>query len=339
MKSDAPDLLIVPERVPWDQVGVFAGLSLIMAAALSLPFYAGWLPFSGVPQIVILVIMMFTPTLATIIMLLTMDRGRRWHRRVGLGVPAVGRFFGFVAIAWFLPIILSVAAPFVAALLGWYPLDLESLSGFREVITTAAASQDGDAAAIFDILSVRSLLLLTGLNMVIGGLINVVATFGEELGWRGWLLPKLLPLGAWPAMLLTGALWGLWHAPIILLGYNYPSAPVVGVFLFTAFCMLWGVLHGWMRIATGSVWPAALMHGSLNASVGAVVFFHAAGYQPDNVWVGLIGLSGWILPTLLVVVLALLGWLPGRTWPDRDMVRPRNEPPEPRSPAEVSASG
>ena len=271
MKADDPALEIIPSGVPWGQVGLFAGLTIAFAWALSLPFYAGWLPYSGTPLLIILITLMF-----------------------------------------------AMIAPFVGALFGWYPLDLTELSGFRETITTALEAQGGDAESLFAIMGVWGFLGLTLFNMLIGGLINSVAAFGEELGWRGWLLPKLMPLGAWPAMLLSGALWGLWHAPIILLGHNYPSAPVPGVFLFIGFCMLWGVLHGWTRIATGSVWPAALMHGSLNASAGSVIFFHTAGYEPDNVWVGLIGVSGWIVPILVVLALALVGWLPGRRVPDRE---------------------
>src|SRR5436305_814196 len=60
--------------------------------------------------------------------------------------------------------------------------------------------------------------------------------FGEQWGWRGYLLPRLLPLGQWPALLLSGAIWGLWHAPVILLGYNYPQHPILGVLVMVGTC-------------------------------------------------------------------------------------------------------
>jgi hypothetical protein len=54
---------------------------------------------------------------------------------------------------------------------------------------------------------------LLGQSLTVGVLVTAVATFGEEFGWTGYLLPKLLPLGRWRAALAYGTAWGLWHAP------------------------------------------------------------------------------------------------------------------------------
>src|SRR5690606_9346970 len=72
--------------------------------------------------------------------------------------------------------------------------------------------------------------------------VNALAAFGEELGWRGFLMPALRQHGTWPALLISGALWGLWHAPIILLGYNFGRTDITGVLLMIAGCIAWGVL-------------------------------------------------------------------------------------------------
>lgn len=64
--------------------------------------------------------------------------------------------------------------------------------------------------------------------------INSVFAFGEELGWRGFLLPRLMPLGKTKAYLLVGIIWGLWHAPLITMGYRSYTNAVLGIIIFTS---------------------------------------------------------------------------------------------------------
>jgi membrane protease YdiL (CAAX protease family) len=145
---------------------------------------------------------------------------------------------------------------------------------------------------------------------VIAPLFNAIFTFGEEWGWRGFLLPKLLPLGQWQALILTGVLWGLWHAPIVLLGYDYPFHPKLGILLMTIFCLIFGIVLGWLRLATDSIWPAVIAHGAINA-VGEFTYVVAAsGQKIDTASVTILGWTGWILPLLLILVLVLMKRLP-----------------------------
>ncbi len=58
---------------------------------------------------------------------------------------------------------------------------------------------------------------------------------GEELGWRGFLLKQCSYMDFWKMSLVIGIIWGLWHAPIIIQGYNYPQNPVIGVFMMIGF--------------------------------------------------------------------------------------------------------
>src|SRR5690606_15530517 len=103
--------------------------------------------------------------------------------------------------------------------------------------------------------------------------INALAAFGEEIGWRGFLVPALRRYGTWPALLISGAIWGLWHAPVILLGYNFGRPDITGVLLMTGGCLAWGVLLGWLRLRSASLWPAVFAHGAMNATAGLPMLF------------------------------------------------------------------
>lgn len=107
-------------------------------------------------------------------------------------------------------------------------------------------------------------------GMTVGALINSLFAFGEEYGWRGYLLPRLMErMGAWRGILLHGAIWGVWHAPLIaLIGYNYPQHPYLGVFLFIVFCTLMGIVMAWLQLGSGSVWAPTLAHAVFNATAG-----------------------------------------------------------------------
>lgn len=110
-------------------------------------------------------------------------------------------------------------------------------------------------------------------SFTLAPLINTLLALGEELGWRGFLLPELLPLGTWKAVLISGAIWGIWHAPAVLQGLNYPSMPVAGVLLMMVFTVLSGTILSWLYLNTRSPWAPALGHGALNATAGMSILF------------------------------------------------------------------
>lgn len=102
-------------------------------------------------------------------------------------------------------------------------------------------------------------------SLTVAPFLNSIPAFGEEYGWRGYLLPKLLPLGTKKAFIITGIIWGLWHAPLMLMGYKYGSYGLAGIIFFTTLLMFIGIYVGYIRLASGSVVAAAFAHGVLNA--------------------------------------------------------------------------
>jgi CAAX protease family protein len=91
--------------------------------------------------------------------------------------------------------------------------------------------------------------------------------FGEEFGWRGYLLPKLLPLGEVRAGVIVGVIWGLWHSPLLIAGLNYPGVnPWVGVAMFIPTTVFMSLLFTRLYVAAGgAVLVATLLHASLDA--------------------------------------------------------------------------
>jgi CAAX protease family protein len=130
--------------------------------------------------------------------------------------------------------------------------------------------------------------------------------FGEEFGWRAYLLPKLLPLGARKAVLLVGAIWAVWHWPYLFMGYeywfNYWGAPVVGPLLWVVICLFLSTFLTWVTLRSGSVWPAALGHGVINASASLMLYFTRGepNYLIGPMPVGVIGSLGYALLALLI---------------------------------------
>ena len=116
----------------------------------------------------------------------------------------------------------------------------------------------------FDISSF--ILVLFILTLVVAPIINFIPAFGEEYGWRGYLLPKLMLLGRKKALVISGIIWGLWHLPFVFL-IDYKSYPdkMAGGLIFTALITLLGIYIGALAQKNKSTFLASYMHGIFNA--------------------------------------------------------------------------
>lgn len=283
---------------------IFLALAFGLSWLVALPLWFGdglASPWFGI----IAVGMMATPAIAALVVVIFVEKPA--SRAAALGLWPIGRparFIGFLALALVVPAALILAALPIGAMLGVYPADFVTFSGFRQV-TNAQLFAAGQPP--LDI-PIGMLVALQFVNVLIGAFINLIPAMGEELGWRGWLLPKLLPLGVAPAILISGLIWGLWHAPLVLLGYNYPTAPGwLGIIMMCGMCVVIGAVFSWLRIRSGSVWAPALAHGAFNAAAGFSIVFVAAGGVVDTTQATILGWSGWLVPLALVAVLAMMG--------------------------------
>ncbi len=126
--------------------------------------------------------------------------------------------------------------------------------------------------------------MIVALQVLQGILLSVVInspfTFGEEFGWRAYLLQKLLSLGPRKAILISGVIGGVWHWPVIAMGHNYgpnyPGFPVLGMLAMVWFSIGFAALFSWGTLRSRSVWPAVIGHAVLNG-LGSIGILFAAG--------------------------------------------------------------
>ncbi len=142
------------------------------------------------------------------------------------------------------------------------------------------------------------------MGVILAPFVNLINCFGEEWGWRGFLLPRMLKqFKVVPALLLIGLIWGLWHAPLTVMGHNYgvgyPGYPFMGIFAMCLFCLAMGIILSYVTIKTKSCIPAIMGHGTLNGFASAGLMFTSLDH-PYNVFLGpaptgLIGGAGFII--------------------------------------------
>lgn len=139
-------------------------------------------------------------------------------------------------------------------------------------------------------------------GLIAGVTVNAIAGFGEELGWRGFLLKAFKEMNFLKASVVIGFIWGIWHAPLILMGHNYPQHPEYGVLMMIVWCILLTPLFLYITVKSKSVIAAAIMHGTLNATAGIAIMIIDGG---NDLTVGMTGLAGFIALSVVLVLLYL----------------------------------
>src|SRR5437867_526131 len=121
----------------------------------------------------------------------------------------------------------------------------------------------------------------------VGIVIGYVGALGEEIGWRGYLLPKLVQAGVRFPILVVGLIWAAWHVPFVLLTFQHQRYATAA--LYALACVVVGVFISWLRLASGSVWVAAMAHTSYNSFYQD--FYDHSFVGPNKwFWAGEVGL-------------------------------------------------
>jgi uncharacterized protein len=218
------------------------------------------------------------------------------QRRVRLRpVAALGisfRLNRWWLVGWLAPLGITLAALGVSLLLPGIRFSPEMAGLFDRLRGLVPDPKLAEMRSALKLLPVHPFWLLLGQGLFAGLTVNAVAGFGEELGWRGFLLPEFGRYGFWRSSWLVGLIWGIWHAPLVLEGLNYRAHPVAGVFMMTGWCLLLSPLFSYVMVKSRSVIAVSVMHGSFNAFTGLAVIMVAGG---TDLLAGVTGFAGFIV--------------------------------------------
>ena len=246
---------------------------------------------------------MFFPAIGVLITRLVTREGFKNSMIKPRGFKKAAPWF---AVAWFGPAILATVGAAVYYLV--FPQDFDpSMS-----TTIATQQQAAVAAGAGDIPAdqLRTMLLAQlPVALLLSPALNIFTTFGEEWGWRGYLVPKVSThMKIVPTLLVTGVIWGLWHAPLTIIGHNYgvgyPGWPFAGIAAMCVFCIVMGIFLTYVTVHTGSVLAAAIGHGAINGFLAAATFFSVTGGNPfvGPLSVGIVGGSAFIVAAAFMLL-------------------------------------
>lgn len=153
----------------------------------------------------------------------------------------------------------------------------------------------------------QEIIFLQPLMMMVSGVIASFAAFGEEAGWRGYMMPKMIKLwGMKKAVIVGGILWGVWHWPLTYVGHNfgrdYFGYPITGFGAMCVMCVFMGMILTFVTCKSESIWPAVFLHAVNNASPSILQYFtntkSISGWKADSAVSSLIML----LPMMVIAV-------------------------------------
>ena len=257
---------------------------------------------TGVPSIaaqLLVMVCMFFPSLGVLLTRLATKEGFKnaWLK------PNLNKNLKAYLLAWFGPGVLTLAGAILYFLIYPQQLDL-SFQYLAQVLESAGAPMEELPIPLGLLMLVQAVQAL-----LLGPVMNFIPCFGEEWGWRGYLLPKIADrFSTLPTLLITGVIWGLWHAPLTMIGHNYgmgyPGFPFAGIAMMCLFCTILGVLMSYVTLKTKSCIPAILAHGAVNGIAALGIYFTTDGGNPfiGPAPTGIIGMIPLIIVAIILVI-------------------------------------
>lgn len=253
-------------------------------------------------QVALVFALMWVPALASIVARLVQREG--FHDvSFGLRGPRVRRM---LALAWLYPLAVGLVAYGIA----W----LTRLDTFSPPSMASLGLEHAPTS--------EKLLVAIVFNLVIGPLFAALTAAGEEMGWRGYMLTRLIDARVPRPVLVSGVIWACWHLPLIL-GGVYATGPVpwLAAILFAVDVIVQSYLFARVRLESGSIWPAVVLHSTWNALIQGTFDRFTAGNNAahaSTIWTGESGVLVVAVDVLFTLLLVI------RPWPFRHT--PRDEP-------------
>lgn len=209
--------------------------------------------------------------------------------------------------AWFAPILLTIAGTVVYFLI--FPKNFD-ITMKTVVDSYVMLYEESGMGGVFSREEIKTAIITQIPMVIILPFMNLVTCFGEEWGWRGYLLPKMQKkLKMIPMLIINGVIWGLWHMPLTVVGHNYgtdyPGFPVMGIIAMCVFCTVVGVIFSYITTKTDSVWPSTLAHASMNSCAYLSLIFYNGTPNPfiGPSPTGVIGGIGYIVTAVIMTIL------------------------------------
>jgi membrane protease YdiL (CAAX protease family) len=248
------------------RIAIFLGFAfgIPWAVALALALSGVWEDNPLQAMALANLVFISTPMLANIATRLTTKEG--WGNFMLR--PHFRRGWRFWLAAWLLPFLAVIVGGAIFYLL--FPQSFDpNLGEVRKLTASLPGLAEINPWLIMLSITLQIVLITT--------LINTVASLGEELGWRAYLLPRLMThfAGAEPAnasaarrtALLVGLIQGVWHWPLFFLSTRLDSGSAFPFpLVYLVFTCSISVLLSWVTLCGSSVWPAAIGHGAINGT-------------------------------------------------------------------------
>lgn len=232
-----------------------------------------------------------------ILIILRIFSGKEAFARAGLGGGSAKYWILFGAVLVFIYLAMS---------------GLNLLFGLGQTVDARIVLKElasGQATGMEELTN-TAFVLVTGLQSVLlAPFVALLIAFGEEYGWRGYLQGEMVKLGRARGILLVGIIWGLWHAPVIAMGHNYPGYPLLGILLMTLYCVALAFFFGSAVLVSGSIWLAAWLHALNNQVLSFLNLMVVRVDDPVHSFgIGIYGIAVWALIVAAILVLGRRIW-------------------------------
>jgi uncharacterized protein len=228
------------------------------------------------------IILMYFPGLIALAFMVFFKEG---FKTIGLGIKRP------------LFLLYSLAIPLLITLLWFFLLDVLGLG--RQTIFYFQNSQ---VVFLGKELSIITFIPYFLAGFVLGSVQAGIFALGEEIGWRGYLQNKMIKeFGFIPGIIYLGLVWGYWHLPIILMGFNFPEYPILGGFILMPLMTIgFSSIFAWLTLRAESIWPAVLGHGAINALLDTFV---KEIDSDQKIWIYLSLTGLWLIAFFLAIPL------------------------------------
>lgn len=276
------------------KINLFYLLIAIMSLTLAGLFYLLGGEYNSFSGMMMAATYMFIPTIAVLII-----EKFIYQNKIIENLLISFKFNKWFLVAWLIMPIIAFMSIGIALLFSNITLSLDMEGMFEKYASSMTQEQIEEMHLSIDNLPIHPLWLTLFAGLFAGITINAVFGFGEELGWRGFLLRQFNQQSFIKTALISGFVWGIWHSPIILMGHNYPNYPFLGVLMMTIWCILLSPLFLYLTLKAKSVIAAAIMHGTLNATAGIAIMVLSGG---NELTIGMTGLTGFIALSIVTAM-------------------------------------